>query len=107
MRGVRPFKKPIRDEQHGVARGEREFDAWFIPSILKQSQWQAVRDTYLALGHEVLDIEPVDGLPDLVFTANAGIVVDGRALVSRFRHAERTGEEDVFADWFRAQGADL
>jgi N-dimethylarginine dimethylaminohydrolase len=68
------------------------------------AQWQAVRDTYVALGHEVLDIDPVEGLPDLVFTANAGIVVDGRALVSRFRHAERTGEEEVFVDWFRAQG---
>src|SRR4051794_10287053 len=69
-----------------------------------QAQWEALRATYVGLGHEVVDIPPVPGLPDLVFAANAGIVLDGRALASRFRHAERTGEEAVFIDWFRAQG---
>jgi N-dimethylarginine dimethylaminohydrolase len=39
-----------------------------------------------------------------VFAANAGLVLDGRALVSRFRHAERRGEEAVFLDWFHTQG---
>jgi N-dimethylarginine dimethylaminohydrolase len=67
-------------------------------------QWQDLRDTYLDLGHEVVEIEPVVGLPDLVFSANAGLVIDGRALVSRFRHPERAGEEAVFLDWFTAQG---
>jgi N-dimethylarginine dimethylaminohydrolase len=67
-------------------------------------QWQELRDTYVELGHEVMEIPAHPGLPDLVFTANAGLVIDGRALVSRFRHAERTGEEEVFYDWFTAQG---
>jgi N-dimethylarginine dimethylaminohydrolase len=69
-----------------------------------QAQWETLRATYVRLGHEVVDIPPVAGLPDLVFAANAGIVIDGRALASRFRHAERSGEEQVFIDWFRAQG---
>lgn len=67
-------------------------------------QWQTLRDTYVALGHQVEDIEPAPGLPDLVFAANAGLVIDGRALASRFRHPERTGEEAVFLEWFRARG---
>jgi N-dimethylarginine dimethylaminohydrolase len=56
------------------------------------------------LGHDVVDIPPAPGLPDQVFTANAGLVVDGRVLASRFRHPERTGEEAVFLDWFHGQG---
>jgi N-dimethylarginine dimethylaminohydrolase len=44
----------------------------------------------------------VEDLPDLVFPANAAIVLDGRALVARFRHPERQGEEAVFRDAFLA-----
>jgi N-dimethylarginine dimethylaminohydrolase len=36
------------------------------------------------------------GLPDLVFTANAAVVLDRRVLFARFRHAERQGEEALF-----------
>ncbi len=36
------------------------------------------------------------GLPDMVFPANGGIVLDGRALVAKFRHPQRQGEEAVF-----------
>ena len=45
-------------------------------------------------------IEPRPGLPDMVFTANAGTVVAGKTLTARFRHVERQGEEPLFADWF-------
>ena len=44
------------------------------------AQWQALYDTYLALGHEVELIDPVPGLPDMVYTANGGFIIDGRAL---------------------------
>ena len=82
---------------------------WMEPSrgvdrALALRQWEALRATYVRLGHEVVEIPPVPGLPDLVFAANAGLVVDGRALASRFRHPERAGEEPVFVDWFRRQG---
>ena len=49
----------------------------------------------------------VEGLPDMVFTANAGVVVGRRALVSRFRHPERQREEDYFERWFREQGYEV
>ena len=39
-------------------------------------QWETLRETYLALGHEVELIDPVPGLPDMVFAANGGLVVE-------------------------------
>jgi N-dimethylarginine dimethylaminohydrolase len=74
---------------------------------LAVAQWSAVRATYQRLGHVVDIVEPEPGLPDLVFTANAGLVVGRRVLLSRFRHAERAGEEQVFADWFEANGFEV
>lgn len=49
---------------------------------------------------------PVEGLPDLVFTANAGVVVGRTAVVSHFRYAERQQEEAHFGAWFAAHGYD-
>ncbi|MCP9451050.1 MAG: arginine deiminase-related protein [Nitrospira sp.] len=50
---------------------------------------------------------PVPGLPDLVFTANAGIVVGRQAVVSRFRYPERQREEAYFENWFRDHGYEI
>ena len=50
---------------------------------------------------------PVAGLPDLVFTANAGIVVGHTAVISRFRYPERQQEERQFARWFRDHGYEV
>ena len=54
------------------------------------------------LGLEFL--EPRAGLPDFVFTANAGLMFRDRFYSSRFRHPERAGETPLFDDWFAAQG---
>ncbi|EXJ52067.1 dimethylargininase [Microbacterium sp. MRS-1] len=70
-------------------------------------QWQTLYDTYLALGHEVELIDPLPGLPDMVYTANGGFVVDGRALGVRFRVPERRGEERAFMDRFAAAGFEV
>lgn len=50
---------------------------------------------------------PVAGLPDLVFTANAGVVVGRSAVVSRFRYPERQREEGYFEAWFREHGYEV
>ena len=71
---------------------------------LAMAQWSELRATYERLGHRVEILDPVAGLPDLVFAANAGLVVDGRALVSRFHHGERRGEEVVDLAWFHGNG---
>jgi N-dimethylarginine dimethylaminohydrolase len=67
-------------------------------------QWSALRDTYLALGHEVRVIEPVPGLPDMVFAANGATVIDGTVLGVRFLNAERAAEAPAYLSWFRANG---
>lgn len=52
-------------------------------------------------------VTPVEGLPDMVFTANAGIAVHGKAILSRFRHLERQPEEGHFARWFQEHGYEV
>ena len=71
------------------------------------AQWQALYDTYIALGHEVELIEPIEGLPDMVYTANGGFVIDGAAYGAKFRFAERAPEGPAFMEWFRANGFEV
>jgi N-dimethylarginine dimethylaminohydrolase len=70
-------------------------------------QWQSLYDTYIALGHEIELIDPIPGLPDMVYTANGGFIVDGTALGVRFSVDERRGEERPFMDWFAGHGFDV
>src|SRR5689334_24130183 len=60
----------------------------------------ALRAGLEAAGGHVETIGAVRGLPDLVFPANAAVVLDGRVLMARFRHPERQGEEAVFRTAF-------
>jgi N-dimethylarginine dimethylaminohydrolase len=61
----------------------------------------ALRAALEAAGAHVETIGAVRGLPDLVFPANAAVVLDGRVLMARFRHPERQGEEPVFRAVFQ------
>jgi N-dimethylarginine dimethylaminohydrolase len=71
---------------------------------LALAQHDGLVATLRSAGAEVEFLDPVAGLPDLVFTANAG-VVDGDAFVpSRFRHPERQGESVYDTAWFSARG---
>lgn len=65
------------------------------------SGWQKMYETFLSLGVAVKLIAPQPALPDFVFTANGAIVLDGKVLLARFRHAERQGEEKHFARFFK------
>jgi lysine-ketoglutarate reductase/saccharopine dehydrogenase-like protein (TIGR00300 family) len=49
-------------------------------------------------------VEPQQGWPDMVFTANAGLILGDTVVLSRFFHAERQGEEPYFQAWFESQG---
>ena len=49
-------------------------------------------------------VTPQKGWPDMVFTANAGLVLGKTVVLSRFFHAERQGEEPHFLQWFESQG---
>lgn len=66
-------------------------------------QWHGLmRELEVAVGARLERMAPIPGLPDMVFTANAGVVQNGRAVPSRFRHPERQREETHFEAWFRA-----
>ncbi len=67
----------------------------------------ALRAAIEAAGGHVETVGAVKGLPDLVFPANAAVVLDGKVLLARFRHPERQGEEPHFRAAFqqlRARG---
>ena len=65
-------------------------------------QWAGLHRTLLASGAAIEAIEPQPGLPDLVFTANAAVVLDRKALLARFHHPERQREQPVLTAGFRA-----
>jgi len=72
---------------------------------IARRQWQGLMDILsgpLGADLEVMDPEP--DLPDLVFTANAGLVVGRRVALSNFRYPERRGETPVFRRWFEEHG---
>lgn len=68
------------------------------------AQWEALRQTYLDLGHRVDLVSPRAGLPDMVYAANGGFVIGATAVVARFAYPQRTGEAEAYADWMAAQG---
>jgi N-dimethylarginine dimethylaminohydrolase len=69
-----------------------------------RSQWQKLHDTLAGLGVQLELMKPQQGLPDLVFTANAGLVFHRRFFSSRFRHEVRSRETPHFDAWFAARG---
>ena len=73
-------------------------------AALAVQQWNDLRAAYLQLGHQVDLIAPQPGLPDMVFAANGGLVVDGRALGASFSHVERQAEGPAYLEWFSSNG---
>ena len=67
-------------------------------------QWERLINLFLGLGHQVEQIQPVPGLPDMVFAANGATMVDGKVLSARFRYPQRVDEGPAYADWFRERG---
>ena len=66
-------------------------------------QWQGL--FHLIKEHAIVDlVKPQKGVPDMVFTANAGLVLGETAVLSRFFHKERQGEEPYFKEWFENNG---
>jgi arginine dihydrolase len=88
---------------------EYSINPWMDPTRpvsreLALTQWTALHDTYVQLGHKVETIDPEPGLPDMVFAANSGTVIDGRVLGARFRAPQRAAEADFYRRWFVANG---
>ncbi len=91
---------------------EYEINPWMDRAVgsdhpLSIVQWQALHDILVGLGVEVERLDPVAGLPDLVFTANAGLVHGRLFLSSRFRHGVRQGETPHYDAWARGHGFEV
>ncbi|OZD54419.1 N-dimethylarginine dimethylaminohydrolase [Rhodococcus sp. 06-1477-1B] len=85
---------------------------WMEPSRptdtnLALQQWRTLYETYVSLGHEIELIDPLEGLPDMVYTANGGFVIDGVAYGPKFRFRERAAEAPAFINWFAANGFEV
>jgi lysine-ketoglutarate reductase/saccharopine dehydrogenase-like protein (TIGR00300 family) len=82
---------------------------WMEGNIHKSSpdraveQWQKLHS--IIQDHAIVDlVKPEMGIPDMVFTANAGLVLGKTVVLSRFFHKERQGEEPFFKRWFEDNG---
>ncbi len=82
---------------------------WMEGNVHKSSRDRAVEQWH-GLYHLIKDraivdlVPPEKGWPDMVFTANAGLVLGDRVVLSRFLHKERQGEEPHFKAWFESKG---
>jgi N-dimethylarginine dimethylaminohydrolase len=65
-----------------------------------EAEWRSLKSLIEQAGAVVDVMIPAPGVPDLVFTANAAVVLDGKALLASFRHPERRLEEPHFAGAF-------
>ena len=63
------------------------------------AQWSSLVEAYERAGHRVDLLEPVAGLPDMVFAANGATVIDGRTLGARFATSQRAGEAASHRSW--------
>lgn len=88
---INPWMRPDTWAKESAVLGARSSSGW-------HQLTQSLRD----LGADLELVPPVPGLPDMVFTANAAVVLDGKALVATFRHPQRQGETPVFRRTFDA-----
>ncbi|MBT2498007.1 N-dimethylarginine dimethylaminohydrolase [Agromyces sp. ISL-38] len=113
---IRPERRPTgrsvlmcRPEHFTVVY---RINPWMNPAeptdtSLALTQWQTLYETYVGLGFDVQLVDPIEGLPDMVYAANGGFVIDGIAYGAKFTHPERAPEGPAYMDWFREAGFDV
>lgn len=84
---------------------------WMQPGTIDQAQtmlqWENLVKAYEGLGIQVEIIEQEQGVPDMVFAADQGIVRGNRVILSRFMTPERRGESIHYEKWFREHGYEI
>ena len=70
-------------------------------------QWEELYKIYLDLGFVVELIDPIVGLPDMVYSANGGFTLDGIAYGAKFQYDERGPEGPAYMEWFRSHGFEV
>jgi N-dimethylarginine dimethylaminohydrolase len=88
---------------------EYAINPWMTPDgtvdlDLAKQQWQNLKQAIENAGAEVLTCPPVDGLPDMVFTANAGVVHNKNVVLAQYKHPERQPEAGYMNTWFQENG---
>lgn len=88
---------------------EYEINPWMSRArqadhALAERQWESLRQMLTERGARISLQTPAPGLPDMVFTANAGLVYGEAVVLSRFRHPQRQGEHAHDAQWFEDHG---
>src|SRR5207237_3444063 len=91
---------------------EYEINPWMsrargADTPIVRAQWKGLFDALSALDCKIELIPPRPKLPDMVFTANAGLTVGRRFIPSNFRHEERGGEAPHFARWMEEHGYEI
>jgi N-dimethylarginine dimethylaminohydrolase len=89
-----------------------EINPWMHQQVavehdLASEQWDGLVAALRLAGAEVVILDPHPSVPDLVFTANAGIVNGRQFVPSHFRHPERQPETEINAAWFHAAGYEV
>jgi N-dimethylarginine dimethylaminohydrolase len=74
---------------------------------LALKQWTVLYETYRDLGFTIKLIDPIPGLPDMVYAANGGFVLDGIAYGAKFHYSERQPEGPAYMEWFAANGYEV
>jgi arginine dihydrolase len=87
---------------------EYAINAWMDTTVpvdtdLAVKQWHVLRDTVTDLGHQVHVLDPLDGLPDMVFAANGAFSVDGVVYGARFRYPQRSAEAAAHRAFYDAR----
>ncbi len=99
-----------RPEYYGI---EYEINPWMRRSrqsdrALAREQWEGLYRLLRDKLHVEVDLAPPEkGLPDMVFTANAGLVWGNKFISSNFRYEVRRGESERFETWFASRGYEI
>ncbi|RKT19469.1 N-dimethylarginine dimethylaminohydrolase [Streptomyces sp. 1114.5] len=109
-----PIQRTARPRHYLMCRPSHftvdyRINPWMDPAkptdtALAVLQWERLYALYQELGHTVELVEPVPGLPDMVYSANGATVLNDRVLVAKFRHAERVAEAPAYQAWFEQHG---
>src|SRR5687768_7830011 len=78
-----------------------------VDSYEATRQWKGLHATLRRLGVEISLVPPKKGSPDMVFTANAGVVHEKVFIPSHFRYKERQAERVLFVNYFKRQGYEI
>ena len=91
---------------------EYSINPWMIEGVevdleLAKQQWENLKSTIEDAGAVVQVVPPHEQYPDLVFTANSGIVKEDKVLIANFKFEERHGEEEIYSKWFSENGYEV